>query len=87
MIKLWYMTCPNCVNSVPSGVSSTGAIAGGVAAGTAFLIAVPAIGYALWRRRKPEEQFFDVPGRYYIHCAVVVICAIHLIYMLSFRFS
>jgi len=44
------------------GVSSTGAIAGGVAAGTAFLIAVPAIGYALWRRRKPEEQFFDVPG-------------------------
>nr|ACT22809.1 somatic embryogenesis receptor kinase-1 [Saccharum hybrid cultivar CP88-1762]ACV73534.1 somatic embryogenesis receptor kinase-1 [Saccharum hybrid cultivar CP88-1762] len=44
------------------GVSSTGAIAGGVAAGTAFLIAVPAIGYALWRRRKPEEQFFDVPA-------------------------
>ncbi|KAL5649932.1 hypothetical protein ACJX0J_040741, partial [Zea mays] len=44
------------------GVSSTGAVAGGVAAGTALLIAVPAIGYALWRRRKPEEQFFDVPA-------------------------
>lgn len=87
MIKLWYMTYPNCVNSVPSGVSSTGAIAGGVAAGTAFLIAVPAIGYALWRRRKPEEQFFDVPGRYYIPlCSCCHLCySFHLYALISIQ--
>ncbi|WVZ85929.1 hypothetical protein U9M48_032786 [Paspalum notatum var. saurae] len=44
------------------GASSTGAIAGGAAAGAALLFAVPAIGFALWRRRKPEERFFDVPA-------------------------
>ncbi|XP_062225817.1 LRR receptor kinase SERK2 isoform X1 [Phragmites australis] len=44
------------------GASSTGAIAGGAAAGAALLFAVPAIGFALWRRRKPEECFFDVPA-------------------------
>ncbi|TVT98259.1 hypothetical protein EJB05_56479 [Eragrostis curvula] len=44
------------------GASSTGAIAGGAAAGAALLFAVPAIGFALWRRRKPEEDFFDVPA-------------------------
>ncbi|KAM0845151.1 hypothetical protein ACQ4PT_006156 [Festuca glaucescens] len=44
------------------GDSKTGAIAGGVAAGAALVFAVPAIGFALWRRRKPEEHFFDVPA-------------------------
>ncbi|WOL02716.1 somatic embryogenesis receptor kinase 2 [Canna indica] len=49
----------------PSGkgsVSSTGAIAGGVAAGAALLFAAPAIGFAWWRRRKPQEYFVDVPA-------------------------
>ncbi|XXG87580.1 hypothetical protein AAC387_Pa11g2235 [Persea americana] len=41
---------------------STGAIAGGVAAGAALLFAAPAIGFAWWRRRKPQEHFFDVPA-------------------------
>ncbi|CAO2200655.1 unnamed protein product [Urochloa humidicola] len=45
-----------------SSSSSTGAIAGGVAAGAALLFAVPAIGFAYWRRRKPQEHFFDVPA-------------------------
>ncbi|KAJ4913808.1 BRASSINOSTEROID INSENSITIVE 1-associated receptor kinase 1 [Raphanus sativus] len=40
----------------------TGAIAGGVAAGAALLFAVPAIALALWRRKKPQDHFFDVPG-------------------------
>ncbi|WOL18416.1 somatic embryogenesis receptor kinase 2 isoform X2 [Canna indica] len=44
------------------GISSTGAIAGGVAAGAALLFAAPAIGFAWWRRRKPQEHFFDVPA-------------------------
>ncbi|GJN02722.1 hypothetical protein PR202_ga20100 [Eleusine coracana subsp. coracana] len=48
--------------TVSQGASSTGAIAGGAAAGAALLFAVPAIGFALWRRRKPEEHFFDVPA-------------------------
>ncbi|OEL15512.1 Somatic embryogenesis receptor kinase 1 [Dichanthelium oligosanthes] len=46
-----------------AGASSTGAIAGGVAAGAALVFAVPAIAFAMWRRRKPEEHFFDVPER------------------------
>ncbi|CAA7401771.1 unnamed protein product [Spirodela intermedia] len=45
-----------------SSASSTGAIAGGVAAGAALLFAAPAIGFAWWRRRKPQEHFFDVPA-------------------------
>ncbi|KAG2572550.1 LRR receptor kinase SERK2 [Panicum virgatum] len=44
------------------GASSTGAIAGGAAAGAALLFAIPAIAFAFWRRRKPEEHFFDVPA-------------------------
>lgn len=44
------------------GNSVTGAIAGGVAAGAALLFAAPAIAFAWWRRRKPQEYFFDVPG-------------------------
>lgn len=44
------------------GNSATGAIAGGVAAGAALLFAAPAIAFAWWRRRKPQEFFFDVPG-------------------------
>ncbi|KAL0660238.1 hypothetical protein Bca4012_080823 [Brassica carinata] len=40
----------------------TGAIAGGVAAGAALLFAVPAIALALWRRKTPQEHFFDVPA-------------------------
>ncbi|GJM85338.1 hypothetical protein PR202_ga01779 [Eleusine coracana subsp. coracana] len=45
-----------------TGASSTGPIAGGVAAGAALVFAVPAIAFAMWRRRKPEEHFFDVPA-------------------------
>ncbi|XP_052191589.1 somatic embryogenesis receptor kinase 2-like isoform X2 [Diospyros lotus] len=48
--------------SSPGGYSATGAIAGGVAAGAALLFAAPAIGFAWWRRRKPQEYFFDVPA-------------------------
>lgn len=48
----------------PSGFgnSATGAIAGGVAAGAALLFAAPAIALAWWRRRKPQDHFFDVPA-------------------------
>ncbi|ONK60766.1 uncharacterized protein A4U43_C08F22390 [Asparagus officinalis] len=45
-----------------SSAPSTGTIAGGVAAGAALLFAAPAIGFAWWRRRKPQEYFFDVPA-------------------------
>ncbi|KAK3010745.1 hypothetical protein RJ639_011298 [Escallonia herrerae] len=48
--------------STPVGNSATGAIAGGVAAGAALLFAGPAIALALWRRRKPQDNFFDVPA-------------------------
>ncbi|KAI3459993.1 hypothetical protein Pfo_016656 [Paulownia fortunei] len=48
--------------SSPGGNSATGAIAGGVAAGAALLFAAPAIAFAWWRRRKPQEYFFDVPA-------------------------
>jgi len=48
--------------STGNNAPSTGAIAGGVAAGAALLFAAPAIGFAWWRRRKPQEYFFDVPG-------------------------
>lgn len=34
-----------------------------MAAGAALLFAIPAIGFAYWRRRKPQEHFFDVPGK------------------------
>ncbi|KAJ1419907.1 Serine/threonine-protein kinase, active site [Sesbania bispinosa] len=44
------------------GSSNTGAIAGGVAAGAALLFAAPAIALAYWRRRKPQDHFFDVPA-------------------------
>ncbi|KAK1560216.1 hypothetical protein Q3G72_023670 [Acer saccharum] len=45
-----------------SGNSATGAIAGGVAAGAALLFAALAIVLAMWRRRKPQDHFFDVPA-------------------------
>lgn len=45
-----------------AGNSATGAIAGGVAAGAALLFAAPAIALAYWRRKKPQDHFFDVPG-------------------------
>uniref|UniRef100_A0A5B6ZM96 non-specific serine/threonine protein kinase n=2 Tax=Davidia involucrata TaxID=16924 RepID=A0A5B6ZM96_DAVIN len=48
--------------SSPVGNSATGAIAGGVAAGAALLFAAPAIAIAWWRRRKPQDHFFDVPA-------------------------
>ncbi|PSS02827.1 BRASSINOSTEROID INSENSITIVE 1-associated receptor kinase [Actinidia chinensis var. chinensis] len=48
--------------STSTGNSATGAIAGGVAAGAALLFAAPAIALALWRRRKPPDNFFDVPA-------------------------
>ncbi|CAL5379603.1 unnamed protein product [Camellia sinensis] len=46
----------------PQCSSATGAIAGEVAAGAALLFAAPAITLAWWRRRKPEDSFFDVPA-------------------------
>ncbi|KAK6916097.1 Leucine-rich repeat [Dillenia turbinata] len=49
--------------SSPSvGNGATGAIAGGVAAGAALLFAAPAIAVAYWRRRKPQDHFYDVPA-------------------------
>lgn len=60
------MFCIGCSNfssyHILGGNSVTGAIAGGVAAGAALLFAAPAIAFAWWRRRKPQEFFFDVPG-------------------------
>ncbi|KAJ0508927.1 putative transferase, protein kinase RLK-Pelle-LRR-II family [Helianthus annuus] len=55
---------PSPPNSQSSSVgnSATGAIAGGVAAGAALLFAGPAIALAWWRRRKPQDHFFDVPA-------------------------
>lgn len=53
---------PTSTVSSPGGNSATGAIAGGVAAGAALLFAAPAIGFAWWRRRKPQEHFFDIPA-------------------------
>ncbi|KAL7125114.1 hypothetical protein ABFS83_14G094000 [Erythranthe nasuta] len=44
------------------GNSATGAIAGGVAAGAALLFAAPAIALAWYRRKKPQDHFFDVPA-------------------------
>ncbi|KAK4476880.1 hypothetical protein RD792_016044, partial [Penstemon davidsonii] len=44
------------------GNSATGAIAGGVAAGAALLFAAPAIALAYYRRKKPQDHFFDVPA-------------------------
>ncbi|KAK3414189.1 hypothetical protein EUGRSUZ_I02690 [Eucalyptus grandis] len=48
--------------STSSSGSTTGAIAGGVAAGAALLFAAPAIALAWWRKRKPQDHFFDVPA-------------------------
>ncbi|XP_060175868.1 BRASSINOSTEROID INSENSITIVE 1-associated receptor kinase 1-like isoform X2 [Lycium barbarum] len=53
---------PTPSSSSSVGNSATGAIAGGVAAGAALLFAVPAIFLAWWRRRKPQDHFFDVPA-------------------------
>ncbi|EPS72899.1 hypothetical protein M569_01856 [Genlisea aurea] len=44
------------------GNGATGAIAGGVAAGAALLFAAPAIVLVWYRRRKPQDRFFDVPA-------------------------
>ncbi|XP_044469160.1 somatic embryogenesis receptor kinase 2-like isoform X2 [Mangifera indica] len=53
---------PTATVSSPGKSSLTAAIAGGVAAGAALLFAAPAVGFAYWRRRKPQEFFFDVPA-------------------------
>ncbi|KAJ0096280.1 hypothetical protein Patl1_27477 [Pistacia atlantica] len=53
---------PPAAVSSPGENSPTAAIAGGVAAGAALLFAAPAVGFAYWRRRKPQEFFFDVPA-------------------------
>ena len=81
------MTCSYWTNSLSLGDPKTGAIAGGVAAGAALVFAVPAIGFALWRRRKPEEHFFDVPGEYYIHNVLQFKLLISFICILLFTFS
>ncbi|KAK0591401.1 hypothetical protein LWI29_001182 [Acer saccharum] len=44
-----------------SGNSATGAIAGVVAADAVLLFAALAIALAMWRQRKPQDHFFDVP--------------------------
>ncbi|GFY90154.1 somatic embryogenesis receptor-like kinase 1 [Actinidia rufa] len=44
------------------GNSATATIAGGVAAGAALLFAVPAVALAVWRQRKRQDPFFDVPA-------------------------
>ncbi|KAJ8572541.1 hypothetical protein K7X08_009052 [Anisodus acutangulus] len=44
------------------GNSATGSFAGGVASGAALLFAARAIFLAWWRRRKPQDHFFDVPA-------------------------
>ncbi|KAG5133729.1 hypothetical protein JHK82_024917 [Glycine max] len=46
--------------SAPEGNSAIGAIAG-VVVGVALLFVAPAIVFAWWRQRKPQEFFFDVP--------------------------
>ncbi|PWA77289.1 Concanavalin A-like lectin/glucanase, subgroup [Artemisia annua] len=46
----------------PDSNGSTGIIAGGVAAGAALLFAGPAIALVWYRRRKPQDHFFDVPA-------------------------
>ncbi|KAL2894789.1 BRASSINOSTEROID INSENSITIVE 1-associated receptor kinase 1 [Bienertia sinuspersici] len=53
---------PSAPSSRSAANSATGAIAGGVAAGAALLFAIPAIAIAWWRRRKPQDHFFDVPA-------------------------
>ncbi|CAL1352692.1 unnamed protein product [Linum trigynum] len=53
---------PPSAPTASNGNSATGAIAGGVAAGAALLFAAPAIALAYWRRRKPQDLFFDVPA-------------------------
>ncbi|XP_073033575.1 BRASSINOSTEROID INSENSITIVE 1-associated receptor kinase 1-like isoform X1 [Primulina eburnea] len=53
---------PSSQSSFRVANSATGAIAGGVAAGAALLFAGPAIALAWFRRRKPEDHFFDVPA-------------------------
>ncbi|KAG0448634.1 hypothetical protein HPP92_027721 [Vanilla planifolia] len=53
---------PVSVSSRGDSASSTGAIAGGVAAGAAFLFAALAIAFAWWRRRQSQEYFFDIPA-------------------------
>ena len=45
---------------IVEGNSATGAIAG-VVVGVALLFVAPAIVFAWWRQRKPQEFFFDVP--------------------------
>ncbi|GMI88371.1 SOMATIC EMBRYOGENESIS RECEPTOR-LIKE KINASE 3, BRI1-associated receptor kinase [Hibiscus trionum] len=45
-----------------SGNSVIGFIAGGVAAGAALLFGAPLIVIAWWRKRKPLDNFFDVPA-------------------------
>ncbi|KAI8532247.1 hypothetical protein RHMOL_Rhmol11G0198200 [Rhododendron molle] len=50
----------------PVGSGTTGAIAGGVAAGAALLFAAPAIALAMWRRKKPQDHFFDVPAEVHL---------------------
>ncbi|KAK6915987.1 Protein kinase domain [Dillenia turbinata] len=47
---------------VTVGNGATGAIAGGVAAVSALLFAAPAVAVAYWRRRKPQDHFYDVPA-------------------------
>ncbi|GFP87082.1 brassinosteroid insensitive 1-associated receptor kinase 1 [Phtheirospermum japonicum] len=53
---------PTTPSTSPVGNGATGAIAGGVAAGAALLFAAPAIALAWYRRKKPQDHFFDVPA-------------------------
>ncbi|KAL8152344.1 hypothetical protein V2J09_010104 [Rumex salicifolius] len=53
---------PASTSSSGVGNGATGAIAGGVAAVAALLFAAPAIALAYWRKRTPQDHFFDVPA-------------------------
>ncbi|XP_029128564.1 BRASSINOSTEROID INSENSITIVE 1-associated receptor kinase 1 isoform X3 [Cajanus cajan] len=47
-------------NHSGNGNRAIGAIAGGVAVGAALLFAAPLIALVYWKRRKPQNYFFDV---------------------------
>ncbi|XP_029128561.1 BRASSINOSTEROID INSENSITIVE 1-associated receptor kinase 1 isoform X2 [Cajanus cajan] len=47
-------------NPPDKGIRAIGAIAGGVAVGAALLFVAPVIAFVYWKRRKPQDDFFDV---------------------------
>ncbi|CAL0324535.1 unnamed protein product [Lupinus luteus] len=72
-----------------SGNKNTGVFAGGVAAGAAVLIAVPAILLAYWRRKRPHYDFFDVPAEEdpEVHLGQLKKFSLHELQVATDRFS